>query len=95
MKKMLFLLAIPALVALPGAAMAYVGPGAGLSLLGALWALLAAAGLAVLLVVAWPLRRFLRRRRVRKAAVQQRRTEAAEGAVRREEPQELRPSQGS
>ena len=44
-------------------AFAYVGPGAGLSLLGALWALLAAIGLALFLVIAWPLRRLMRRRR--------------------------------
>lgn len=48
---------------LPSAAFAYVGPGAGLSLLGALWALLAAVGTAVVFVVAWPLRKLLRRRR--------------------------------
>lgn len=48
---------------LPTAAFAYVGPGAGLSLLGALWALLVAVGLAVAFVVAWPVRRMLRRRR--------------------------------
>jgi len=49
--------------ALPTAAFAYIGPGAGLSLLGALWALLAAIGTALLLVLAWPVRRWLRRRR--------------------------------
>lgn len=48
---------------LPTAAFAYVGPGAGLSLLGALWALLVAVGLAVAFIVAWPVRRMLRRRR--------------------------------
>lgn len=47
---------------LPTAAFAYVGPGAGLSLLGALWALVAAIGTAVVFVVAWPVRRLLRRR---------------------------------
>ena len=48
---------------LPTAAFAYVGPGAGLSLLGALWALLVAVGLALAFIVAWPVRRMLRRRR--------------------------------
>lgn len=48
---------------LPTAAFAYVGPGAGLSLLGALWALLVAVGLAVAFIVAWPVRRMLRRRK--------------------------------
>ncbi len=47
---------------LPITANAYVGPGAGLSLLGALWALLIAVGTAVMFVVAWPIRRLMRRR---------------------------------
>jgi hypothetical protein len=46
-----------------GAAHAYVGPGAGLSLLGALWGLLIAVGVAVGFVVLWPLRQYRRRRR--------------------------------
>jgi membrane protein implicated in regulation of membrane protease activity len=41
---------------------AYVGPGAGLSLIGALWALVLALFSALFFVVAWPLRRMLRRR---------------------------------
>jgi len=44
-------------------AFAYVGPGAGLSLLGALWGLLLALFAAVGFVVAWPVRRWLARRR--------------------------------
>lgn len=47
----------------PAAASAYVGPGAGLSLLGALWALLIALGTAIVFVLAWPFRRMLRRKR--------------------------------
>lgn len=47
----------------PTAALAYVGPGAGLSLLGALWALIAALATAFLFVIAWPVRKALRRRR--------------------------------
>ena len=50
----------------PEGAAAYVGPGAGLSLLGAVWGLLAAVGTAIGFVVAWPLRRFLRLRRDRR-----------------------------
>lgn len=48
-------------------ALAYVGPGAGLSLLGALWALLVAVAMALAFIVAWPVRRLLRRRRAAKA----------------------------
>lgn len=57
---------------LPSLAAAYVGPGAGLSLLGALWALLIALGTALLFVVAWPLRKMLRRRRAERAAAERR-----------------------
>lgn len=45
------------------AAQAYVGPGAGLSLLGALWGVVAAIGAALLFVLTWPLRRMRRRKR--------------------------------
>lgn len=50
-----------ALVAAPAAA--YIGPGAGLSLVGALWAVIVAVGAALFFILAWPLRRMLRRRR--------------------------------
>ena len=63
-----------ALLLAPLAAHAYVGPGAGLSLLGALWALLVAIGAALVFLVAWPLRRM--RRRKREAIEEQERQEA-------------------
>lgn len=63
MKKLTALLICNALLLAPLAAEAYVGPGAGLSLLGALWALIVALGTAVIFVLAWPIRRFLRHRR--------------------------------
>lgn len=43
-------------------AVAYVGPGAGLSLLGALWGLVIAVAAAIGFVIAWPVRRMLRSR---------------------------------
>ncbi|MFP1684227.1 hypothetical protein ACLD0W_17085 [Alloalcanivorax sp. C16-1] len=55
-------LALPALL-LPGLACAYVGPGAGLSLLTALWGIVAAIGVALLFVIMWPIRRLRRRRK--------------------------------
>lgn len=58
------LLTIALTVCVAGPAAAYVGPGPGLSLLGALWALLATLLTAVAFIVLWP----LRRRRRRKAA---------------------------
>lgn len=54
------LCATAALWAQPAAA--YVGPGAGLSLLGALWGLVIAVAVAVGFVIAWPVRRMLRAR---------------------------------
>ena len=51
------------LALVPTAALAYVGPGAGLSLLGALWALLAAVATVFAFILLWPIRRALRRRR--------------------------------
>lgn len=44
-------------------AFAYVGPGAGLSLLGALWGLLAAVAAALAFVLFWPIKRMIRGRR--------------------------------
>lgn len=69
-KRLLAAAAALATLTLPGLAAAYVGPGAGLSLLGALWALLIALGTALAFIVAWPLRKMLRRRRAERAAQQ-------------------------
>lgn len=52
-----------ACVVMPLAAEAYVGPGAGLSLLSALWGLLCAIGAAFLFLIMWPIRRMRRRKR--------------------------------
>ncbi|MGH8504304.1 MAG: hypothetical protein ACREVE_17985 [Gammaproteobacteria bacterium] len=49
-------------------ASAYIGPGAGLSLLGAMWGLLTAVLAAIAFVIAWPVRRMLAARRPRAAA---------------------------
>lgn len=42
-------------------AFAYVGPGAGLTLLGALWGLLVAVAAVLMFVIAWPLRQWRKR----------------------------------
>lgn len=68
MKRYLAMTAFVAAVATPSMAFAYVGPGAGLSLLGALGALLAAIGAALFFVVAWPVRKMMRQRAAAKNA---------------------------
>jgi Na+/proline symporter len=68
------------------AAFAYVGPGAGLSLLGALWGLIAAIGAAVLFVILWPLRQARKRRQAKRVATHDpaAEAEAARGARARQ-----------
>jgi hypothetical protein len=68
MKRLMIPIILVAAALMPTTALAYVGPGAGLSLLGALWALLAAVGTALLFVAAWPVRSMLRRRRAMRPA---------------------------
>lgn len=54
-------------VGLVSPALAYVGPGAGITMLGALWAVIAAVGLAFVGVVLWPIRRLLGRNKAKAA----------------------------
>lgn len=49
-------------------ALAYVGPGAGLSLIGALWGLLVAVIAALAFVIVWPIRRMRRQRSAHRRA---------------------------
>ncbi len=49
-------------------AFAYIGPGAGISLVGAVWAVLASVVLAIVGILWWPVRMVLRRRRQRQMA---------------------------
>lgn len=44
-------------------AWAYIGPGAGLSMLGSFFALLAGIGIALAVIIFWPIRQMLRRRK--------------------------------
>lgn len=50
----------------PAIIFAYVGPGAGVSFLGALWAVITAIVLAIGGFLAWPIRSFLRRKKLKK-----------------------------
>ena len=51
---------------LPVTLLAYVGPGAGISFLGALWAVISAILLAIGGFLVWPIRAFLKRRKLEK-----------------------------
>ena len=51
---------------LPVSLMAYVGPGAGISFLGALWAVISAILRAIGGFLVWPIRAFLNRRKLEK-----------------------------
>lgn len=73
---LVLLLAIFALT-MSDAALAYVGPGAGLSLLGALWGLLAAVGAALAFIIFWPLRQWRKRVRAKRAAAEAQERQAA------------------
>lgn len=61
--KTLFLASFAAAFAVASPAMAYVGPGAGLSVVGALIGVVMAVGAALVFIVGWPVRRMMRRRK--------------------------------
>ena len=63
------------LVFMPQLALAYVGPGAGLSLLGALWGLIVGVLMALGIVLFWPIRIMLRKR---KAAAEAKKADTSE-----------------
>jgi hypothetical protein len=54
-------------VLLPGLAAAYVGPGAGISMLGALWGLIVGVVMALGVILFWPIRIMIRKAKAKKA----------------------------
>ena len=54
------------IMAIPTLSLAYVGPGAGITFFGALWAVITAVVLAIGGFLVWPIRAFLRRRKLNK-----------------------------
>jgi len=63
MKRFVVVIMTVSTVFLATAATAYVGPGAAVTLVGALWAVVAAVVLAVVGILIWPIRLMLRRMR--------------------------------
>ena len=59
------LLLSPILLCASNFALAYIGPGAGVSFLGSIWAVLVGILLAVVAVLIWPIRYLIRRMRAR------------------------------
>jgi hypothetical protein len=51
----------------PGLALAYVGPGAGISMLGALWGLIVGVVMALGVILFWPIRMMIRKMKANKA----------------------------
>ena len=61
-----------------GTAAAYVGPGAGITVIGALWGLIAGVVMAVGVILFWPIRMLLRKRKANKEALAEGSAEASD-----------------
>ena len=55
----------------PGLVLAYVGPGAGISMLGALWGLIIGVVMAVGVILFWPIRLMIRKMKANKATAEE------------------------
>jgi len=69
-KTMIPVLLVLLLLATAGQAMAYIGPGAGISVVGSLLSILATFFVAIGAILFWPVRKLLKRRKARREAVQ-------------------------
>jgi uncharacterized membrane protein len=65
--RLIFITTLAAML-LPELAAAYVGPGAGISMLGALWGLIIGVVMAIGVILFWPIRIVLRKMKANKAA---------------------------
>ena len=68
MKNLYVVAAIPILLG-AGPALAYIGPGAGLGALGAVWGFIIAILLAIVIVLSWPIRILLRKLKKNKPTI--------------------------
>jgi ABC-type sulfate transport system permease component len=62
-KLLLAVAALAAVATMPATSFAYFGPGAGVTMLGALWGVILAVAFALFAFLAWPIRALLRRRK--------------------------------
>ncbi len=67
-KTITFILLALVLLTPVSTAVAYVGPGAGMSVLGSLLSILATIVVAIGAIIIWPLRKFMKRRKTRRNA---------------------------
>lgn len=67
-KRLALIAAAMTIAAMPSTGYCYVGPGIGITLLGSLWAVLAAVVMAIAGILFWPVRALLRRRKRDKQA---------------------------
>lgn len=63
---MLKILAVLLFLSFSSAAMAYIGPGAGISVLGSILGILGTIVVAIGAILFWPIRKFLKRRKLKK-----------------------------
>ena len=68
LKMITLILLICILLAAVSPALAYIGPGAGISVLGSLLSILATIVVAIGAIIFWPLRKFMKRRKARREA---------------------------
>jgi membrane protein implicated in regulation of membrane protease activity len=69
MTKILISVLMVLLLLAPSGAPAYIGPGAGISVLGSLLGILATFFVAIGAIIFWPLRKFMKRRKTRRQAM--------------------------
>ena len=69
MPALLMFLLVCLLLATTSPAFAYIGPGAGISVLGSLLSILATIFVAIGAIIFWPLRKYLKRRKARRESV--------------------------
>ena len=78
MRKTISILIAAAGLLSAGTAAAYVGPGAGISVLGALWGLIIGVVMAVGVILFWPIRMMIRKRKAENEAAEAAQNEAAQ-----------------